>query len=231
MKQGTASYTLPGDAAAVLLSVEMLYLEEYSEMRLTKALAEKLLQEAWENPMNRPWITHCRAVGRTAGIIAAAIGEDGEFTEALGMVHDIEKKDTKEVVFHDLLGYEYLTGLGYDEASAAVCLTHSYLNNDDTCVAGGYLPENEFRTSFIRNHHYTECEKIVNLCDLMCKDTLMTFEERMIDLITRKGVHPNSAYHLMEAIKLKNYFDAKVPGGIYSLFTDLHLMNGTTIIF
>lgn len=200
-------------------------------MRLTKSLAEELLQEAWKNPMNHPWIIHCRAVGHAAGVIAEAIGEDAEFAEALGMVHDIGKKDTKEVVFHDLLGYEYLTKLGYDEASAAVCLTHSYLNNDDTCVAGGYLPENEFRTEFIRNHKYTECEKIVNLCDLMCKDIQMTFEERMIDLITRKGVHPNSAYHLMEAIKLKNYFDSKVPGGIYSLFPELHLMNGNVKIF
>ena len=51
------------------------------------------------------------------------------------------------------------------------------------------------------------------------------------DLITRKGVHPNSAYHLMEAIRLKNYFDAKIPGGVYSLFPDLHLMNGETKIF
>ena len=96
MKQGTASYTLPGDAAAVLLSVEMLYLEEYSEMRLTKALAEKLLQEAWENPMNRPWITHCRAVGRTAGVIAAAINEDAEFAEALNRA--LEDKDHPRVI-------------------------------------------------------------------------------------------------------------------------------------
>ena len=71
------------------LYTELLYLEEYPEMRLTKALAEELLQEAWEDPMNRPWITHCRAVGRTAGVIAAAIGEDAEFAEALGMVHGI----------------------------------------------------------------------------------------------------------------------------------------------
>ena len=200
-------------------------------MRLTKKLAEELLEDAWQNPMNQSWIIHCRAVGNAAGVIAGAIGEDADFAEALGMIHDIGKKDTKEVVFHDLLGYEYMTGLGYDEASSAVCLTHSYLNNDDTCVAGGYLPENEFRKNFIRDHQYTECEKIVNLCDLMCKDVQMTFEERMIDLITRKGVHPNSAYHLMEAIKLKNYYDSKVPGGVYSLFPELHLMNGNIQIF
>ncbi len=200
-------------------------------MRLTTALAEQLLQDAWENPINRPWITHCRAVGKTGGIIAAAVGADPDLTEALGMIHDIGKINTTEVVFHDLLGWEYMTKLGYDEVSSAVCLTHSYLNNDDTCVAGGYLPENKFRKDFIRDHKYTEEEKIINLCDLMCKDHLMTFEERMIDLLGRKGIHPNSAYHLYEAEKLKNYFDNKIEGGLYSLFPDLHLMNGNSLVF
>ena len=200
-------------------------------MELTKETADKMLQEAWYNPMNQNWITHCRCVGKTAGVIANAIGEDGDLAETLGMVHDIGKKDTTEVVYHDLIGYEYLKNLGYDDKYAAICLTHSYLNNDDTCVAGGYLPENEFRTQYIKNHQYTEVEKIINLCDLMCKNELVTFEERMIDLLTRKGIHPNSVYHLHEAIKLKNYFDAKVDGGIYSLFPDLHLMNGSVKIF
>ncbi len=200
-------------------------------MRLTKALAEQLLQNAWENPMNRPWITHCRAVGQAGGIIAAAVGADPDLTEALGMIHDIGKINTTEVVFHDLLGWEYMMKLGYDEVSSAVCLTHSYLNNDDTCVAGGYLPENKFRKDFIRDHKYTEEEKIINLCDLMCKDHLMTFEDRMIDLLGRKGIHPNSAYHLYEAEKLKNYFDDKIEGGLYSLFPDLHLMNGNSLVF
>ncbi len=200
-------------------------------MRLTKALAEQLLQNAWENPMNRPWITHCRAVGQAGGIIAAAVGADPDSTEALGMIHDIGKINTTEVVFHDLLGWEYMMKLGYDEVSSAVCLTHSYLNNDDTCVAGGYLPENKFRKDFIRDHKYTEEEKIINLCDLMCKDHLMTFEDRMIDLLGRKGIHPNSAYHLYEAEKLKNYFDNKIEGGLYSLFPDLHLMNGNSLVF
>ena len=54
-------------------------------MRLTKELAESLLQNAWQNPDNRPWITHCRAVGHAAGVIAGAIGEDADFAEALGM--------------------------------------------------------------------------------------------------------------------------------------------------
>ena len=64
-------------------------------MKLTKEIAEELLQEAWSNPENHNWITHCRCVGATAAAIAKAIGEDAELAEALGMVHDIAKKDRK----------------------------------------------------------------------------------------------------------------------------------------
>lgn len=49
----------------------------------------------------------------------------------------------------------------------------------------------------------------------------MTLEARMIDLLSRKGFHENSAYHLKEALKLKNYFDDRIPGGVYHLFPDL----------
>lgn len=190
-------------------------------MELTKEKVLEMLEEDGKNPINRGWISHGKCVGETAGVIARAMGLDGDLAEILGMVHDIGKRNTKEVTYHDILGYEYLKSLGVDDKYAAVCLTHSYLNNDDTCVAGGYLPENEFRTNFIRNHEYTECEKIINLCDLMCTVKRLTMEARMIDLLSRKGIHENSAYHLRETLKLKTYFDSKIPGGVYSLFPDL----------
>lgn len=188
---------------------------------LTKAKALELLNEESENPINLNWIAHCKCVGETAGTIAKALGQDYDLAEALGLVHDIGKRNTREVLFHDIIGYEYMKSLGFSDKYAAICLTHSYLNHDDTCVAGGYLPENEFRTEFIRKHEYTECEKIINLCDLMCTTKRLTMEARMIDLLSRKGIHENSAYHLKEALKLKKYFDEQIEGGIYRLFPDL----------
>lgn len=190
-------------------------------MELTKQQVVKWLAEEEKNPINRGWIAHGKCVGETAGVIAAALGLEREFAEILGMLHDIGKRNTTEVVFHDVLGYKYLKGLGVDDRYAAVCLTHSYLNNDDTCVAGGYLPENAFRTNFIRSHVYTEYEEIINLCDLMCTVKRLTMEARMIDLLSRKGIHENSAYHLREALKLKAWFDSRIPGGVYRLFPDL----------
>ena len=48
-------------------------------------------------------------------------------------------------------GYEYLKNKGYDDKYANICLTHSYLNNDIVCTAGG-VPnpkENPFLTNFM----------------------------------------------------------------------------------
>lgn len=190
-------------------------------MELTKIQVLDMLAEDEKNPINRGWIAHGKCVGETAGVIATALGLDAEFAQILGMIHDIGKRNTKEVVFHDILGYEYLKSLGIDDRYAAVCLTHSYLNNDDTCVAGGYLPKNAFRTEFIRNHTYTPYEEIINLCDLMCTAKRLTVEARMIDLLSRKGIHENSAYHLRETLKLKAHYDSLIPGGVYRLFPDL----------
>ena len=43
----------------------------------------------------------------------------------------------------------------------------------------------------------------------------------MIDLLSRKGIHENSAYHLRETLKLKAHYDSLIPGGVYRLFPDL----------
>ena len=50
-----------------------------------------------------------------------------------------------------------LKELGYDEEYYNICLTHSYLNNDIVCTAGG-VPNpknNPFLTDFIKKHEYT----------------------------------------------------------------------------
>lgn len=47
-------------------------------------------------------------------------------------------------------GYNYLKELGYDEKYYNVCLTHSYLNNDVICNAGGIPSDIPFRTLFIK---------------------------------------------------------------------------------
>ena len=166
------------------------------------------------------WIKHCICVGDTAGKIAENLKLDVDKAKCLGYIHDIGKGigDFKD---HVINGYNYLKELGYDDEYANVCLTHSYLNNDVFCTAGGFPKDIPFRTNFIKTHEYTIYEKIINLCDLMCTEKTLTVEKRLIDIMLRKGVHENTIYHIQEAQKLKNKIDNMLGFNVYKLFADI----------
>ncbi len=120
-------------------------------------------------------------------------------------------------------GYNYLKDKGYDEEYCDICLTHSYLNNDIICTAGGVpnLKDNLFLTEFIKNHNYTIEEKIINICDLMCPQggsKVYTIDKRLIDIIIRRGAYSNTQYHIKETYKLKAYFDNLLGYNLYDLF-------------
>ena len=189
-------------------------------MKLTVEKARKMLEEARKKTPNDQWIKHSICVGNSAGKIAEKLNLNVDYAKILGYIHDIGRSvgDGKE---HVMQGYNYLKELGYDDEYANICLTHSYLNNDVNCTAGG-IPKNiSFRTEFIKNHEYTIYEKIINLCDLMCTDIIMTVDKRLIDLIIRKGAHENTQYHIKETYKLKQYIDEQLGFNLYDLFPSI----------
>ena len=189
-------------------------------MKLTVEKAREMLEEARKETSDDHWINHSICVGDSAGKIAEKLNLDVDYAKTLGYIHDIGKA-VGEFKEHVINGYKYLKEVGYDDEYANVCLTHSYLNNDVNCVAGG-IPKNiPFRTEFIKNHEYTISEKIINLCDLMCTDTIMTIDKRLIDLIIRKGVYENTQYHIKEAYKLKQYIDEQLGFNLYDLFPSI----------
>ena len=143
-------------------------------MILTSKEAKELLEKERLNSKDERWIKHCINVGDSAGKIARAllkkgINVDVDKTITLGYLHDIGKYNG-ESHGHVMRGYEYLKEKGYDEDYCNICLTHSYLNNDIICTAGGFpnTNANSFLTNFIKQHEYSIEEKIINLCDLMC---------------------------------------------------------------
>ena len=189
-------------------------------MKLTVEKAREMLEDARKETSDDHWINHSICVGDSAGKIAEKLNLDVDYAKTLGYIHDIGKA-VGECKNHVINGYNYLKELGYDDEYANVCLTHSYLNNDVNCTAGG-IPRNiPFRTEFIKNHEYTIYEKIINLCDLMCTDTIMTVDKRLIDLITRKGVYENTQYHIKETYKLKQYIDEQLGFNLYDLFPSI----------
>lgn len=197
-------------------------------MKLTSEKAHELLNQSQGLAHDDFWIEHSICVGNTAATIAKALNMDEEKAKTLGYIHDIGKRngcDSDNKYSHPIAGYEYLIGLGYDEEFANICLTHSYLNNDISCVAGG-LPNAdkykfEFVKNFVKNHKYTEIEKLINLCDLMCTNKVLTLESRLIGLEINYGVFSNTVYHITEAKKLKAYFDEKLGYNLYKLFPEI----------
>ena len=195
-------------------------------MKLTKKEARTLLEIARKNTADDRWIKHCISVGDSAGRIAKALCEKGINVDmdkaiTLGYLHDIGKYNG-ESHGHVMRGYEYLKSKGYDDEYANICLTHSYLNNDIVCTAGG-VPnpkDNPFLTNFIKNHEYTIEEKIINLCDLMCPqgNKVFTIDKRLIDIMIRRGAYSNTQYHIKETYKLKEYFDNLLGYNLYDLF-------------
>lgn len=188
-------------------------------MKLTSAEALNMLEQFRNTTKDTKWIDHSICVGDSAAKIAEALNLDPEEARTLGYIHDIGK-GVGEFSEHIMNGYNYMKEMGYDDEYANICLTHSYLNNDVTCTAG--VPKNiPFRTEFIKKHDYTIYEKIINLCDLMCKNNNMTLEKRLIDLIERYGVHENTVYHVTEAQKLKTEFDNMLGYNVYKLFPNI----------
>ena len=199
-------------------------------MKLTSKEAKELLEIERQKAKDDRWITHCLCVGDSAGRIAKALNDKGysvdvDKTITLGYLHDIGKYNG-ESHGHGVRGYEYLKSKGYDCEYANICLTHSYLNNDIVCTAGG-VPnptDNPFLANFIKKHEYTIEEKLINLCDLMCPQAnkVFTIDKRLIDIMIRKGAYSNTQYHIKETYKLKEYFDNLLGYNLYDLFPEIN---------
>lgn len=193
-------------------------------MKLTSDIALELIENFRNKMENTGWIDHSICVGNSAGKIAESLGLDVDKAKTLGYIHDIGKGigERKE---HVMNGYKYIKKLGYDDEYANICLTHSYLNNDIVCTAGG-VPnpeENPFLTNFVKRHNYTIEEKLINICDLMCPQgrKLYTIDKRLIDIMIRRGAYSNTQYHIKETYKLKEYFDNLLGYNIYNIFPEI----------
>lgn len=189
-------------------------------MKLTIEKAREMLEEARGKIPDDHWINHSICVGNSAGKIAEKLNLDVDYAKTLGYIHDIGKS-VGEFKEHVMNGYKYIKELGYDDEYANICLTHSYLNNDVYCTAGGIPRDIPFRTEFVKNHEYTIYEKIINLCDLMCTDVNMTVDKRLIDIMSRRGAYENTQYHIKETYKLKQYIDEQLGFNVYDLFPSI----------
>ena len=198
-------------------------------MKLTSEVALKILEEISSKTTNDHWVKHSICVGNTAGRIAKALNLDEDFAKTLGYIHDIGKSfeyNETGVFPHAIKGYEYIKSLGYDEEYAGICIKHSFLNNDIDCIANNRdeTDKTNEHYNFVKTYisgEYSIYEKIINLCDLMCTTKVLTVDKRMMDLLLRHGDYAKTHYHIVETIKLKEYFDNLLGYNLYDLFPEI----------
>lgn len=198
-------------------------------MKLTSNEAKELLEKERGKVSNDHFINHSICVGNTAGVIAKALGLDEDYAKTLGYIHDIGKKfkyNESGVFPHAMYGYNYIKSLGYDDKYAGICIKHSFLNNDIDCISNDRdetdrnNPNYEFVKNYIKEE-YSIYEKIINLCDLMCTNKVLTVDKRMMDLLLRHGIYAKTYYHIEETCKLKEYFDNLLGYNLYDLFPEI----------
>ena len=192
-------------------------------MNLTSEKALELLEEAEKMNPGR-WVKHSKKVGEAAARIADRLGLDVDKARAMGYIHDIGKRFGRRAI-HTIEGYQFLISLGYDNEYANICLTHSYLNGDINCTAGGFPSKKckgyQFRLDFLKEHEYTINDKIINMCDLFCTNEFVTVDRRLIDIFTRMGVYDNTVYHIKSTMALKKELEGMMGCGLYSLFPEI----------
>ncbi len=189
-------------------------------MQLNKRQAYELLIQGLSDPANVRYVSHSVYVSELAGMIAERMGLDPEYAAVLGMLHDIGRK--VDPGNHMYAGYKFLKENGYPEY-AFICLTHSFLNNDIECICGELLsPQSEGYAEvkdFVEKCEYTDYDRIIQTCDLLCLHSGgTTLEERIADIESRKGTHSKSQYHRRAAAAQKDYIEQKAGCGIYSLY-------------
>ncbi len=198
-------------------------------MKLTSIEVLKLLEDVRGSVSNDHFIEHSICVGNAAGVIAKALNLDEDYAKILGYIHDIGKKfnyEKDEVFAHEVYGYNYIKSLGYDDEYAGICVKHSFLNNDVECTSSDReeIDKNSPNYEFVKNYikeEYSIYDKIINLCDLMCTDKVLTVDKRMMDLLLRHGVYKKTHYHIEETCKLKKYFDDLLGFNLYDLFPSI----------
>lgn len=177
----------------------------------TKNAAMKLLNEAYNmNP--GPWKDHSIVVAESAYKIAKECTELNEDKAYIfGLLHDIGRRFGVTNLAHVIDGYDYLKGLGYDEA-AQICITHSFAIKDINTYIGEHDVSDfnkERICNLIQLYQYDDYDRLIQVCDsISMPDGPVDMEKRMEDVKSRYGSYPQNKWD--KHLELKKYFEDKI---------------------
>lgn len=183
--------------------------------------AERLLQEADErNP--GPWSGHSRVAAQCARKIAALCADmNPDKAYVVGLLHDIGRRFGPSHLAHVIDGYDYLMGLGYDEA-ARICVTHSFAIKDiGTYIGSADVTAEQYQLiqSLVRDYPYDDYDRLIQLCDSIALPERATdLATRMDDVEKRYGYYPQNKRE--EHFRIKAYFDQKAGMDLYEAVID-----------
>lgn len=185
-----------------------------------------LLRSLMHNPESRV-LEHMICVGNAAARIAGALYDKGyeldvDKVRAMGYLHDVGRL-VGPPDMHIINGYNYLKSQGFADDYCAICLVHSFPNGNPDCALS--IPPNPKKDQlifdFLAKHQLTLEEKIVTLCDLMCRYEVTTIDKRMIDVISRRDTWSGTQRCVLAVQELKTEFDNMLGYNLYKLFPEI----------
>lgn len=167
--------------------------------------------------------SHYQNVAFVAATIAEHAGLNPQKAYILGLLHDFGEYIEKTIpnTFHGTAGYDEMMAKGFDEV-ARTCLSHSFFNADftpDNFLS--YNAEQIVRAAvLLKQQGFDEYDYLIHLADLMgISQGIETLENRIQKLADKYRLSADDVKNkLIEAHKLKAYFDAKCGCDIYEFF-------------
>jgi len=187
---------------------------------MDRITAEKILAEA-KTLNNGAWIDHSYNVACLAEKIAYKADMDSEKAYVLGLLHDIGRRNGKMEARHALEGFQFLKNIGFEEG-ARICLTHTFQYKDINGIYDNWdctCEEKQFIADYLNEIIYDDYDKLIQLCDaLSLANGYCYAEKKMVSNVIKFGFKDTTINKWKAIIELKEYFDNKINGNIYTLF-------------
>lgn len=187
---------------------------------MNRKTAEELLAEA-KSMNGGPWIEHSYNVAHLAEKIADKAGMDSEQAYVIGLLHDIGRRNGNMQARHAIEGFQYLMSIGFEEG-ARICLTHTFQYKDVEAIYDTWdctAEEKQFVAEYLQNITFDEYDKLIQLCDaLSLANGYCYAEKKMVNSIIKFGFKDTTINKWKVILELKEYFDNKIQGDVYSLF-------------
>lgn len=188
---------------------------------MDRITAEKMLAEA-ESMNKGAWVEHSNRVARLAEKIAAKADMNSEKAYIYGLLHDIGRRNGNMQARHAIEGYKFLTHIGFDEG-ARICLTHTFQYKDVDAIYDTWdctNAEKQFIAEYLEEITFDDYDKLIQLCDaLSLANGYCYAEKKMVNSVIIFGFKDTTINKWEAILELKEYFDEKIGGDVYLLFS------------